>query len=191
MRKTYLQQDGFEVLCNKRTFGAEKVSFFGYHISTEGVHSLPRKVAVGQNFHNTSTFKILKKFLCLINYYHRLLSVITVTLASSTPPSREGDVALSALLEQVITSSPHTLYLCSRDLVKAESIYSTCDCRLLTVDLAVLPFRHSMEAKKHIMPELHSGTYVFLCKDKSKLLVTPPYNQPSPPDPSYTEGYLN
>ncbi|XP_068204611.1 uncharacterized protein [Palaemon carinicauda] len=57
-----LQQNGLVVQYDKCTFGANEVLFVGYRINHEGVHPLPKRVAVVQNFLTSSTIENCKNF---------------------------------------------------------------------------------------------------------------------------------
>ncbi|XP_068231938.1 uncharacterized protein [Palaemon carinicauda] len=54
---------------------------YGHRITSEGVHSLPEKVAAIQETSTPSTVKARKEFLGMINYYHRLLPALAATFA--------------------------------------------------------------------------------------------------------------
>ncbi|XP_068211785.1 uncharacterized protein [Palaemon carinicauda] len=66
-----------------------------------------------------------------------------------------SNVAISAVLDQVVNNSPRPLAFFSRKISKAESGYSTFDRELLAEDLAVRHFHHFLEGTPFVIQTDH------------------------------------
>jgi len=71
----YLQQLGMAIDITKCVFWASEVSFLEHLISREGV-ALSQKVKAIKKFPELQNIKGLRRFLDMINFYHRFLSNI-------------------------------------------------------------------------------------------------------------------
>jgi len=74
---TRLQQFGIVINVAKCVFGASEVLFLGHHISAKGPAS--QKVEAILNFPEPQNVKSLRRFLGMINFYHRFLPNIAHT----------------------------------------------------------------------------------------------------------------
>ena len=83
LRKLFqrLQQFGVAINTTKCVFGESEVSFLGHHISAKGLAPLPQKVKAIVSFPEPQDVKGLRRFLGMINFYHRFLPNIANTQA--------------------------------------------------------------------------------------------------------------
>ena len=75
---------GLKINVNKRDFAVSKLNFLGYVIDEHGITPVPEKVAAIQNFPQPTSLRPLRRFLCLINYYHRFIPGCSRILTSLT-----------------------------------------------------------------------------------------------------------
>ena len=68
-----LADHGLIVNQNKCVFDAEKVKFLGYLITEHGISPLPEKVEAIKNFSKPKTVMELRRFLGMLNFYHKSL----------------------------------------------------------------------------------------------------------------------
>jgi hypothetical protein len=75
LRKVFqrLAHYGLTINPEKRVFGAAKVNFLGYLVNQEGIAPLPEKVQAIEEFPEPITQKALRRFLGMINFYHRFI----------------------------------------------------------------------------------------------------------------------
>ena len=66
---TRLQKDGLEVNARKSCFGAHKFDYLGYHVTCDGVMTIPKKVEAIQALAVPKTRKQLRQFIGMINFY--------------------------------------------------------------------------------------------------------------------------
>jgi len=71
-----LQQFGVAINITKCVFEASEVSFLGHLISRKGLAPLPQKVEAIVKFSEPQDVKGLRRFLGIVNFYHRFLSNI-------------------------------------------------------------------------------------------------------------------
>ena len=79
----------FQRLCNhnlkisllKCEFGKTELEFLGHLVSGEGIAPLPEKVEAVNNFPRPETFKQMRRFLGMLNYYHRFIPMAAGILA--------------------------------------------------------------------------------------------------------------
>jgi len=74
-----LQQFGVAVNIAKCVFGVSEVSFLGHLISTKGLAPSPQKMEAIVKFPEPKDVKGLRRFLGMINFYHRFLPNIANT----------------------------------------------------------------------------------------------------------------
>jgi hypothetical protein len=70
-----LRQYGIIINKAKCVFSKSNVKFLGYLIDSNGIQPLPEKVAVITNFKLPGTIKDLQRFLGMVNYYRRFISL--------------------------------------------------------------------------------------------------------------------
>ncbi|GFW57484.1 uncharacterized protein TNCV_543941 [Trichonephila clavipes] len=65
--------DEYELCINpfKCIFGVSKMSFLDYEITASGPKPVPEKVKVIKNFPDHKSATILRRFLEMVNFYHR------------------------------------------------------------------------------------------------------------------------
>ena len=68
-----LADHGLIVNQKKCVFGAEEVKFLGYLITKDGISPLPEKVEAIKNFSKPKTVMELRRFLGMLNFYHKSL----------------------------------------------------------------------------------------------------------------------
>lgn len=66
---------GYGVVINpaKCQFGAAELEFLGYKVNSSGIYPLEDRVAVIRNFPCPTTYRKLREFLGLVNFYHRFV----------------------------------------------------------------------------------------------------------------------
>ena len=72
---------GLVIRLEKYIFGVSPLEFFEHEVSKKGSSPTQAKVKVIQTFPQPSTVKGLQEFLGMINFYHRFLPNIAVTLS--------------------------------------------------------------------------------------------------------------
>ena len=75
-----LQQHGLVIRKEKCVFGKPSITFLGHLISGNGITPLPERITALQKYPQPKTVKDLKRFLGIINYYHRFLPMAAETL---------------------------------------------------------------------------------------------------------------
>lgn len=68
-----LQKFGMVVNLAKCEFGKEDITFHGHRVDRQGIRPLPEKVAVISDFPQPKTVQELRRFLAILNFYHRFL----------------------------------------------------------------------------------------------------------------------
>lgn len=68
-----LKQFGLVINPDKCLFGAKEVVFLGYLVSQSGIAPVPEKVSVIANFPRPETVRDLRRFLAMLNFYHRFI----------------------------------------------------------------------------------------------------------------------
>ena len=68
-----LTQHGIVINPNKCLFGASELDFLGHHIDCNGITPLQDKVQVIHDFPQPDTPRKLRRFIGLVNFYHRFL----------------------------------------------------------------------------------------------------------------------
>ena len=68
-----LRQYSLTINVAKYSFGQIELTFLGYKITAKGVLPLPEKVSAIKQFPKPSSVTQLRRFLGLINFYHRLI----------------------------------------------------------------------------------------------------------------------
>lgn len=68
-----LREHGLTLNVEKCIFGTPEVKFLGYLISSKGISPLPEKVQAIRDFSKPTTVVQLRRFLGMINFYHRCL----------------------------------------------------------------------------------------------------------------------
>jgi len=58
---------------NNWVFGASEMDFLGYHVSPERLRLLSSKVEAIQDFAKPSSLKRLRRYLGIVNFYHRFI----------------------------------------------------------------------------------------------------------------------
>lgn len=68
-----LRKNGIVINLSKCVFGSESVKFVGHGIDRFGIHPLPDKVQAIVDFPEPSEVRGLKRFLAMLNFYHRFV----------------------------------------------------------------------------------------------------------------------
>lgn len=68
-----LKQYGLVINPEKCIFGASELVFLGYLVSPTGIAPVPEKVSAIASFPRPETVKDLRRFLAMLNYYHRFI----------------------------------------------------------------------------------------------------------------------
>ena len=70
---TRLAEYGISIGPEKCQFGTTELSFLGHHVFAEGISPLPSAVDAIVNFIRPEKQRALRRYLGMINYYHRLI----------------------------------------------------------------------------------------------------------------------
>ena len=81
---TRLQKAGLKVNASKSFFGAHKFDYLGYHVTSEGVMPIPKKVEAIQALAVPKTCKQLRQFIGMINFYRDMWQKRSELLAPLT-----------------------------------------------------------------------------------------------------------
>ena len=68
-----LNDHGILINPAKCVFGAEQLYFLGHHVDSQGIRPLEEKVEVVRDFPQPTTWRKLREFLGLVNFYHRFI----------------------------------------------------------------------------------------------------------------------
>ncbi|CAH8491960.1 unnamed protein product, partial [Dicrocoelium dendriticum] len=68
-----LTQHGVTVNPDKCELGQSSIDFLGHRISASGIEALPDKIQALKDYPAPSSFKQLRRFLGLVNYYRRFI----------------------------------------------------------------------------------------------------------------------
>ena len=70
---TRLAENALIIRPEKCVFGCDSLDFLGHHLNSHGIQPLPSKVAVISKFIRPKSVRQLRRFIGLVNYYHRFL----------------------------------------------------------------------------------------------------------------------
>ena len=70
---TRLAEYGIIIGPEKCQFGTTELSFLGHNVSAEGISPLPSAVDAIVNFNRPEKQRALRRYLGMINYYHRFI----------------------------------------------------------------------------------------------------------------------
>ena len=90
---TRLQDHGVQINVDKSEFGVPSLTFLGHTVSPAGITPLSSKCEAIQQFPKPSTQRQLKRFLGMINYYHRFIphcSLLLHPLHTMIKPCKRG-----------------------------------------------------------------------------------------------------
>ena len=68
-----LAKDGVSIKAAKCQFGVSSLTFLSHHISADGIRPMDAKVQAIQDYPQPQSERTLRKFLGMINYYHRFI----------------------------------------------------------------------------------------------------------------------
>ena len=68
-----LQEYGLTIHPEKCILGVPHIDFLGHRVGPEGITPLPQKVDAIKDFPQPTTFRKLRQFLGMVNYYHRFI----------------------------------------------------------------------------------------------------------------------
>ncbi|GFR81502.1 Pol polyprotein [Elysia marginata] len=83
-----LATNGLVINTQKCIFGQATMTFFGHKVTPNGITPLPEKVKAITEFPKPNDKKALKRFLGMLNYYHRFLPGIAKCLAPLTEAAK-------------------------------------------------------------------------------------------------------
>lgn len=71
-----LDEYGLNIKPGKCTFDVSNIDFLGYNISNIGIKPSEEKVLAIRNFEKPKSVKQLQKFIGMVNYYHKYISLL-------------------------------------------------------------------------------------------------------------------
>ena len=159
---TRLAEYGIIIGPEKCQFGTTELGFLGHHVSATGISPLASAVVAIVNFVGPEKQRALRRYLGMINYYHRFIPNCTFIesqqiLANATLlvhldhtallniTCDASDVAVGGVLQQYINNVWQPLSFFSKKLTPAETRYSAFDRELLAVYTTIRYFRHNLE----------------------------------------------
>ena len=77
-----LASHGIVINPNKCLFGVSHLDFLGHHIGQHGITPLPEKVQAMQDYSQSQSQRQLRRFIGLVNFYHRFLPHCTDLMRS-------------------------------------------------------------------------------------------------------------
>ena len=81
---TRLQKSGLKVNASKSCFGAHKLDYLGYHVTRDGVMTIPKNVEAIQALAVPKNCKQLRQFIGMINFYRDMWQKRSEILAPLT-----------------------------------------------------------------------------------------------------------
>ena len=69
-----LAEYGIKISPEKCQFGTTELSFLGHHVCSEGISPLPSAVDAIVNFAKPEKQRALRRYLGMVNYYHRFIT---------------------------------------------------------------------------------------------------------------------
>ena len=93
-----LAEYGIIIGPEKCQFGPTELSFLGHHVCAEGISPLPSAVDAIVNFLKPEKQRALRKYLGMVNYYHRFILQCAAKLTplnNLLPAANEGHTRLS------------------------------------------------------------------------------------------------
>ena len=180
MKSVFERFASHEIVINpsKCIFGVDQLDFLGHQVTSQGVAPLPDKVAVIRDFPQPTSPCQLRRFIGMVNFYHRflphctdLMQALHDLLKATKPKSHTltwNDDAIAAFRntkEALATASflsypPPDVPTCL--MTSTEKRYSTFDRELMAVYLAIKHFRHFLEGREfHVFTDHNPLTFAF------------------------------
>ncbi|BHF61290.1 hypothetical protein SprV_0100426300 [Sparganum proliferum] len=112
-----LNSFGVEINAAKCEFGVPSLIFLGHEVNSDGIKPIPEKVSAISTFPVPTTINQLRRFMGMVNYYHRFLphgaSILQPLNSLPTGTNRRVPVIASSLseLNSLLTHSKKTLVM--------------------------------------------------------------------------------
>nr|VZI14922.1 unnamed protein product [Spirometra erinaceieuropaei] len=134
LRQLFERLDSYGVIINaaKCDFGVPSLTFLGHVVDSEGIKPVPDKFSAISTFPVPTTISQLRRFLGMVNYYHRFLPH-------------------GASLQQIVGGVLQPLAFFSKKLSPAETRYTVFGRELLAVYLSIRHFRHFLEGREFVV----------------------------------------
>ena len=152
-------------------FRTTELSFLGHYICPEGISPLPTAVDAIVNFVKPEKQRAIRRYLGMVNYYHRFIPHCAEKLTSNRIELKQilanatllvhpqqsaplnitcdaSDFAVGGVLQQCIDNVWQPLSFFSKKLSPAETRYSAFDQELLAVYSTIRHFRHNLEGRE-------------------------------------------
>nr|VZI36150.1 unnamed protein product [Spirometra erinaceieuropaei] len=172
LRQLFERLDSFGIVINaaKCEFGAPSLIFLGQEVNSDEIKPVPEKVSAISTFPVPTTINQLRRFLEMVNYYHRFLphgATILQPLKSlltqeETSDDRGGhaqltlmtdasSTAVGASPQQTVSGVLRPLAFFSKKLSRAETLYSVFGREILAVYLSIRHFRHFLDCREFVV----------------------------------------
>ena len=158
----------------KCQFGTMELNFLGRHVLSEGISPLTTAVDAIVNFVKPEKQRALRRYLGMVDYYHRfiphcaakLMQLSTLlTEANEThtrlSPKSNFDLSWNESENSAFIEPKQMQSFFSKKLSPAETRYSAFDRELLAVYATIRHFRHNLEGRNFFVNADHKPlTYV-------------------------------
>ncbi|GFY76198.1 uncharacterized protein TNIN_173971 [Trichonephila inaurata madagascariensis] len=165
---------GLVIKIAKCQFLQTEVDFLGHHISVNGIEPSKERIKVIEDFKLPETVKDLRRYLGVINFYHRFI-----------PNAAENQAVLNYLKGKKTTPA---------ELLYGESIRLPCDffedtlfrpqsefvqtLKATVKDFKPIPFSYHSKQKPFFFKDLKDCSHVFVHTNSVRRSLQPPYHRP-------------
>nr|VZI41426.1 unnamed protein product [Spirometra erinaceieuropaei] len=159
-----LESYGIIINAAKCEFGVPSLTFLGHMVDSEGIKPVPDKVSAVSGFPVPKTINQLRRFLGMVNFYHRFLPHATAILqplinlltkfkmtCPLTLMTDASSTAVGASIHQTVNGVLQPLAFFSKKLSPAETRCSVFGRELLAVYLAIRHFRLFLDGREFVI----------------------------------------
>jgi len=136
-----LRNFGLSINFSKCIFGVEEIDYLGYRINQHGIKPLPDRIAAIQDIPRPKTIQELRRFLGILNFYHRFLKG-TARVQAPLNAYLVGAVKKDKRQISWTAEGEHAFNACKQQLADASLLFHPIEGALLSVtadasDLAI------------------------------------------------------